>query len=541
MKRPRPCSVIASVSWLLLSAHHTATGLVQQLLAEQGALSSSSAQRQAHCFRRHDTTTSTSPLYMTSDDHLSTVFPAQDALKSPSMARTIRKVRSSQTYRRTMLSTTETNQGVAIKTKNNNTTTNPCATSSSSPSRIKQTSKQNEDTPQQTTHRKEHYDRLIRIINHMDLPYNSALQTLQAYHAVHGDLVIPRRYRVPHKSPFPPEWYGADLARTVYHMKWWQKHVKSKPSRVAELNRLGFVWERLQPEWNLVLEALIIYSTLYGHVMVPNRFVVPVGDVTDTADADADDEPNPVHKNTKNPWPRATWGIPLGSCVYRIRARNDFLRGPNGGSRRDQLDGLGFVWDVQEHRFQIFYKCLYQYAKLNECGPFSPVGEQHTRALKVPATFVVPPNDPRWSRDLWEYPLGVKCHAVRQKQLYVKNSRHRQQLLEELGFRWSGNADLGWLQVVHAAAIYSRMHNRQLDVPYHFVVPSAPSLHDAKTEDWPWPEYLWGLPLGQRLKDVRLKGAYLKGKSASARRRQLDTLGFNWQPKRGRRKKQTTC
>jgi hypothetical protein len=51
-------------------------------------------------------------------------------------------------------------------------------------------------------------------------------------------------------------------------------------------------------------------------------------------------------------------------------------------------------------------------------------------------------------------------------------------------------------------------------------------------------EPLWGFPLGQRLKDVRLKGAHLKSeKLANARRAQLDALGFVWQPKRGRRKR----
>lgn len=50
-------------------------------------------------------------------------------------------------------------------------------------------------------------------------------------------------------------------------------------------------------------------------------------------------------------------------------------------------------------------------------------------------------------------------------------------------------------------------------------------------------EYLWGLPLGQRLKDVRQKGAYLKGANGDTRRRQLDGLGFNWTPSRGRPKK----
>lgn len=52
-----------------------------------------------------------------------------------------------------------------------------------------------------------------------------------------------------------------------------------------------------------------------------------------------------------------------------------------------------------------------------------------------------------------------------------------------------------------------------------------------------YPEWLWGLSLGQRLKDIRVKGAYLNGSSGPARRAQLDALGFNWAPKRGRKKK----
>lgn len=55
-----------------------------------------------------------------------------------------------------------------------------------------------------------------------------------------------------------------------------------------------------------------------------------------------------------------------------------------------------------------------------------------------------------------------------------------------------------------------------------------------KTNLIQYTEYLWGFPLGQRLKDIRARGTYLKGSSASTRRRQLDGLGFVWEPKRGR-------
>lgn len=342
--------------------------------------------------------------------------------------------------------------------------------------------------------------------------YDSALEVLRSYHAVHGDLVIPRRYVVPEDGRFPNAWHGVLLACTVYNMKWWQEHVKRRPERVSQLNELGFVWERLQSEWNLVLEALVTFSSLHGHVLVPHKFVVP----------------------RTHEWSKATWGIALGDCVYRIRSRHDFLRGSSAASRRVQLDGLGFVWDVNDSRYRTFYRALRHYAQLNSAGYFS---KGANKPLRVPSSYKVP-GTPEWPRGMLGYPLGAKCVAVRQKELYVKGNPHRRQMLDDLGFHWSGNADLGWLRVSHAAAIYSRLNDRKLDVDFHFKVPRPPD--DLMDKDsWPWPEHLWGLRLGQRLKDIRLKDAYLHGTLAEKRRKQLEALGFHWGPKkRGRPKAQ---
>lgn len=57
-----------------------------------------------------------------------------------------------------------------------------------------------------------------------------------------------------------------------------------------------------------------------------------------------------------------------------------------------------------------------------------------------------------------------------------------------------------------------------------------------KMLNYPCTEYLWGVPLGQRLKDVRLKNRYMTGENATSRKAQLNALGFVWNPKRGRRK-----
>jgi len=353
----------------------------------------------------------------------------------------------------------------------------------------------------------------------IEFPYKSAIEALRVYHEKHSHLVMPRKYVIEKGEGYPQEWHGIDLAGTVYDMRWWSRHVQEQPERVTELNKLGFVWERLQPEWNLILEALITYRTLHDDLLVPSKFVVPFGDTQ---------------------WSRSTWSISLGKAVYRIRSRGDFLRGPNAIKRRQQLEALGFVWDVQEHRFEKFCNALRYYAK-NEADSKSSTRKG---ALKIPSQYVVPETD-IWPRSLWGYPLGAKCTAVRQKELYVKGHPDRLRILAEIGFHVNGNDSLRWLEVVHAAAVYSQMHNRNLDVPQSFVVPAPPrriGLEDDKfsisgsDDAWPWPESLWGFPLGQRLRDIRLKGYYLRGPSADARRRQLDALGFNWNPKPGRRK-----
>jgi len=377
----------------------------------------------------------------------------------------------------------------------------------------------------------------------LELPYVSALQSLKAYHAMYGDLIMPRHFLVPEDSNnYPAEWHGADLSSTVYNMKWWQRHIKYYPCRVAELNELGFIWERLQPAWNLIFESLAVYKYEIlngGDLTVPISFTVPYGD---------------------NRWSRAHWGMPLGRCVHQIRSRHDFVN--QKWDRVTQLNRLGFIWDLSEYTFQRTLLALQCYAKNEEKNSGFVTLNSKDRSgvikpLRIPSNFVVPRGDDGaeengWPKGLWGFPLGAKCTAIRQKELYIKNRPERQAQLVKIGFYKMGNSALGWLEVVHAAAIYSQLHDRTLDVPFKFVVPERPHIsfddidptmdkllkeqQSNSFHEWPWPEQLWGLPLGQRLKDLRLKGSYLSGKDGEKRRSQLNALGFEWNPKRGRRR-----
>ena len=360
--------------------------------------------------------------------------------------------------------------------------------------------------------------------------FDDVFAALREYYEYHGNLALPRRYIVSNKNQggmkFGKELIGVDLAGLVYKLEWWTDNVKGRPDRVSELNKIGFIWTRLQDDWNLIMEALCTYVAQNGDTMVPYSFVVP----NDYA------------------WPVETWGISLGSIVYRIRARGDFVNGRVDRVR--QLNLLKFVWDVSEHNFFKFYRALKIYKQLQSIEGIS------NKVLRVKSTFVVPTNVTAWPKELHGYPLGAKCQAVIHAELYVKKNPERKHMLAALGFHWHGNADLGWLKTIHAAAIYSQIHGKVLDVPYKFVVPAPPIKESEMNEnqreateycdlygcfdEWPWPEHLFGFPLGQRLKDVRLKGAYLKGDCARARIAQLNALGFVWKPKRGRRRRNSS-
>ena len=182
-------------------------------------------------------------------------------------------------------------------------------------------------------------------------------------------------------------------------------------------------------------------------------------------------------------------------CTFTARSAEDFANSRSRDySKRDQLDAIGFVWDISEYKFDILCDALVGYSKFES----RKNGNERDGALKIPAKFVVP-SDSEWPNELWGYKLGEKCVAVRQKELYVKGYPERLKVLADLGFQIGGNDSLSWLKVVHAGAIYSQMNRRKLQVPQTFVVPAPPRLVDQTTgivskstiigsdDAWPWP------------------------------------------------------
>jgi hypothetical protein len=103
--------------------------------------------------------------------------------------------------------------------------------------------------------------------------------------------------------------------------------LKQHPDAEAKLAALGFQPDikaaALDLRYQRVYDALVVYKELYGDLLVPQPFTVP---------EDGDD------------WPEEIRGLNLGSRVNAIRTQGTFVK--SNPSRKDELDELGFIWEV---------------------------------------------------------------------------------------------------------------------------------------------------------------------------------------------------
>jgi hypothetical protein len=150
--------------------------------------------------------------------------------------------------------------------------------------------------------------------------WQCALQSLEAYRGVHGDLEVSRPFVVPSEAPWPEDTWGMKLGHKVNNIRGREQHVKHHPERRAELDALGFVWDDQERCWEEVCAALLAYREVHGDLEVSNAFVVP----------------------SEAPWPEEAWGMKLGDRVRNIRGSEQYVK--HHPERRAELDALGFRW-----------------------------------------------------------------------------------------------------------------------------------------------------------------------------------------------------
>lgn len=141
-----------------------------------------------------------------------------------------------------------------------------------------------------------------------------------------GSLIVPPNFIVPNYSPWPEATRGMPLGKKIPSVRT-KAYLKANPGATEKLKKIGFEFDGKvaanDARYNAVYDALIRYKELNGDLLVPQPFIVP------------EDSPD---------WPEEAWGLRLGARVNAIRSQGTFVK--NNPSRKDQLDDIGFEWEL---------------------------------------------------------------------------------------------------------------------------------------------------------------------------------------------------
>lgn len=103
-----------------------------------------------------------------------------------------------------------------------------------------------------------------------------------------------------------------------------------KPEHVSKLDSLGFIWNARDVQWEEMFSELERYIKSYGDTLVPKNYV------------------------TKS-------GLKLGVWVGNQRVTAERI----SDSRMSRLNAIGFIWDIEDHRWEEKFSELQRYVKEN--------------------------------------------------------------------------------------------------------------------------------------------------------------------------------
>jgi len=215
-------------------------------------------------------------------------------------------------------------------------------------------------------------------------------------------------------------------------------------------------------------KSLVEYKKIHGDLLVPRKFAFD------------------QHSSGKLGFAAHR----LGEHVKLLRKQAKLTAKKNIDTRnmispedRNKLDEMGFAWSASEESFMRTLRGLVAYKDIYN-------------DFIVPASFVIPDGDPRWSRELWGLKLGSRLHHLRQNK---KMSKARRDTLNTMGITLDTTRDLEGEKIRRALQVYKLLHDGNLDVPFYFIIPEG---------DERWPTNLWGMKLGIKVKRIVYYEAY---------------------------------
>jgi superfamily II DNA or RNA helicase len=195
----------------------------------------------------------------------------------------------------------------------------------------------------------------------------------RAYFTEHGHLLVPAGYVTSGEDPVELGSFVRMLRAKLIHLD---------PERESALNAIGMVWSVNEDSWQRHIAAARRYVETYGDLLVHKDYVT-------------DDNPP----------------IPLGQWMNVLRTS----RAKQSAERVRELDALGMVWDVHEHRWQRSFAAAQEYYN----------GHGH---LRVPVAYKTSGSDP--------IRLGAWISKQRSSFRDNKLSAERVTALTRIGMKW---------------------------------------------------------------------------------------------------------
>ena len=359
--------------------------------------------------------------------------------------------------------------------------------------------------------RKQRLDELGFVWDSIEQQWEQGFIELSAYHREHGHCLVPQDL----------------ITESGYKLGGWASQQRTRlrqkklpHERKQRLDALGFVWDKLEEQWEKGFRELEAYYREHGHCLVPVTFVTGSG-------------------------------FQLGAWI--AQQRKAFGKDNLSDERKERLDAVGLVWDPFEQQWEEGFIELSAYHQehghcsvpkrfMTESGYKlgSWVAEQrtlhrqkklsHDRKQRLDALgFVWNTKDEQWERGFRElrayyqehgdclvpvtfvtgsgFQLGTWVATQRTRLRQKKLSHDRKQRLDALGFVWNPK-DEHWERGLRELKAYYQEHG-------HCSVPKG-----TVTES--------GFSLGTWVANQRL--TLKQNKLSQARKQRLDALGFVWDP-----------
>jgi len=246
-------------------------------------------------------------------------------------------------------------------------------------------------------------------------------RALLEYKAVYGDLLVPNRYVVPtNDTRYSDDNEGMKLGSVVFTIRMRNAYKEHK----EELLAMGFDYNSQVRDFEEVKVALLAYKEIYGNLLVPNKYIVPINDIK---------------------YPKEVRGMSLGITVNNIRNKNAYK------GHKEELLAMGFDFHSEVREFQEVKVALLSYN--NTYGN-----------LLVPVDYIIPYDDTRYPESVRGMRLGHSVIGIRAFDIYKE---HKEELLA-IGFDYDkqvGDFDL----LLEALLVYELIHG-DLEVSYDFVI-----------------------------------------------------------------------